>query len=156
MSIYASAGSVEEQTADMGTTSFTTKVVYGNSASLMIATRPSGYHSAPHRHDCEQLNWLQSGELWVFIDEAAYHLRAGDFLRIPAGEVHWSWNRSDTTPCTLIEVHSPGLHADPLVKTFAVGLHHDGEQPAFVGSPVNTFLPEDSSFDPTVAERQAK
>lgn len=155
MSIHASADSVEEQTADMGTTSFTTKVVYGNSASLMIATRPAGYHSAPHAHDCEQLNWLQHGELWVFVEDTAYHLRTGDFLRIPAREVHWSWNKS-VEPCTLIEVHSPGLHADPLVKAFAVGLHRDGEVPDFLGSPVNEFLPEGSSFDPAVAERQAK
>jgi mannose-6-phosphate isomerase-like protein (cupin superfamily) len=155
VSIHASADSVQEQTADMGSTSFTTKVVYGNSASLMVATRPADYHSAPHYHDCEQLNWLQNGELWVFVDEAAYHLRAGDFIRIPAGQVHWSWNKGDA-PCTLIEVHSPGLHADPLVKKFAVSLHRDGEVPDFLGSPVNTFLPENDSFDPSVAEQKAE
>lgn len=155
MSLFASKDAVSEQTADMGTTSFTTKVVYGNSASLMIATRPAGYHSSPHIHDCEQLNWLQSGDLWVFVETRAYHLHTGDFLRIPAGERHWSWNRS-AQPCTLVEVHSPGLHADPLVKAFAVSLHDEGEDPAFLGSPVNTFLTEDSDFDPSIAERHAR
>ncbi len=42
LSIFASADSVTEQTADMGTTAFTTKAVYGNASSLMIATRPGG------------------------------------------------------------------------------------------------------------------
>jgi len=36
LSIFASADSVTEQTADMGTTAFTTKAVYGNASSLMI------------------------------------------------------------------------------------------------------------------------
>jgi mannose-6-phosphate isomerase-like protein (cupin superfamily) len=155
VSIFASSAAVTEHTADMGNTSFTTKVVYGNSASLMIAARPAGYHSRPHYHDCEQLNWLQSGELWVFIEDRAFHLKVGDFLRIPAGERHWSWNKSNAA-CTLIEVHSPGLHADPLVESFAVGLHDEGETPNFLGSPVNTFLPDDSTFDQSIAEGKAE
>jgi mannose-6-phosphate isomerase-like protein (cupin superfamily) len=154
MSIYASGRSVPEQTADMGDTSFTTKVVYGNSSSLMIATRPAGYHSRPHVHECEQLNLLQSGELWVFVEDDAFHLAAGDFLRVPAGQIHWSWNKS-RAECTLIEVHSPGLHADPLVERFAVGLHGTDEIPAFLGSPANEFLPDDAAFDQSVAERKA-
>jgi quercetin dioxygenase-like cupin family protein len=154
MSIYASGDSVMERAADMGTTSFTTKAVYGNASSLMVATRPAGYHSQPHFHDCEQLNLLRDGQLWVFIEDQAIHLDAGDFLRIPAGKVHWSWNQSDQ-PCVLFEVHTPGLHADPLISSFAVGLHDPDEDPDFLGSPVNRFLPEGSSFDPSVAERQA-
>ncbi|MFI1568989.1 cupin domain-containing protein [Streptomyces sp. NPDC020490] len=155
MSLHASGDSVPRQTADMGTTSFTTQVVYGNSSSLMIATRPGGYHSLPHIHDCEQLNWLQSGDLWVFIEDRTFHLKAGDFLRIPASARHWSWNRSDE-PCTLVEVHTPGLHADPLVESYAIGLHDDGETPEFLGSPINSFLPPESDFDPSVAESKVK
>lgn len=155
MSIHATGYSVPEQTADMGNTAFTTKAVYGNASSLMIATRPAGYHSRPHFHDCEQLNWLSAGELWVFLGERAFHLRAGDFLRIPAGEPHWSWNKSDQ-PCTLVEVHTPGLQDDPLIKRFAVGLHDDGETPERLGSPVNTFLPDGDAFDPSIAERHSR
>jgi mannose-6-phosphate isomerase-like protein (cupin superfamily) len=138
----------------MGNTSFTTKAVYGNSSSLMIATRPVGYHSRPHVHDCEQLNWLQAGELWVFVNDRAFQLKTGDFLRVPAGEPHWSWNKS-AEPCTLIEVHTPGLQDDPLITSYAVGLFDPGETPRFLGSPVNEFLPDDSPFDPSVAESQA-
>lgn len=154
VSIFASADSVTEQTADMGTTAFTTKAVYGNASSLMIATRPGEYHSLPHLHDCEQLNWLQCGELWVFVENRAIHMRAGDFLRIPAGERHWSWNKT-TAPCTLVEVHTPGLHADPLISDYAVGLHEQDEIPHFLGSPVSQFLSADSDFDPAVAESGA-
>jgi mannose-6-phosphate isomerase-like protein (cupin superfamily) len=151
MSIHATSASVPEEVADMGTTAFRTKAVYGDASSLMIATRPAGYHSAPHRHDCEQLNWLQSGELWVFVLDRAIHMRAGDFLRIPADVLHWSWNRADE-PCTLVEVHTPGLQDDPLIKRFAVGLYDDGEIPAPLGSPVSEFLDADDPFDPSVAE----
>jgi mannose-6-phosphate isomerase-like protein (cupin superfamily) len=142
---------VPERTADMGNTAFTTKAVFGNSSSLMIATRPAGYHSLPHVHDSEQLNLLQSGELWVFVEDRAIHLEAGDFLRIPAAARHWSWNRADE-PCTLVEVHTPGLQADPLIAEFAVGLHDPEETPKFLGEPVNEFLSPDSDFDPSIAE----
>ncbi len=154
MSIHASGESVREEIADMGTASFTTKAVFGNASSLMIATRPAGYHSEPHRHDCEQLNWLQSGELWVFVVDRAIRMGVGDFLRIPADELHWSWNRSDG-PCTLVEVHTPGLQDDPLIKSFAVGLFEPSEPRAHRGSPVSEFLGAGSTFDPTVAESKA-
>jgi mannose-6-phosphate isomerase-like protein (cupin superfamily) len=154
MSIHASARSVPEDVADMGSASFRTMAVYGNSSSLMIATRPAGYHSVPHTHDCEQLNWLQSGELWVFVVDRAFHLRTGDFLRIPAGAPHWSWNKTGE-PCTLVEVHTPGMQHDGLISGFAVGLHDDGEPREFLGSPVTEFLPDDSTFDPAVAEKLA-
>lgn len=154
MSIHALSESVREEIADMGSASFRTKAVYGNASSLMIATRPSGYHSVPHTHDCEQLNWLQSGELWVFVEDRAFHMTTGDFLRIPAGALHWSWNKGGG-PCTLVEVHTPGMQHDALIAGFAVGLHDDGEQPDFLGSPVTEFLPEGSSFDPAVAEKLA-
>jgi mannose-6-phosphate isomerase-like protein (cupin superfamily) len=154
VSIHAAGDSVTEQIADMGNTSFTTKAVYGNASSLMVATRPPGYHSRPHFHDCEQLNLLQEGELWVFIEDRAVHLRAGDFLRIPEGKLHWSWNKGDK-PCVLIEVHPPGLHADPLIAEFAVGLHDPDETPSFLGSPVNRFLPDGEDYDTSVAESHA-
>ncbi|WP_329000212.1 cupin domain-containing protein [Kribbella sp. NBC_00709] len=151
MSIHATADEVREELADMGNTAFSTKAVYGNASSLLIATRPAGYHSRPHRHDCEQLNWLQSGALWVMIEDRAVLMQAGDFLRVPANARHWSWNKFDA-PAVLVEVHTPGLQDDPLVKAFAVGLFDDDETPAYLGAPVNEFLPEDTDFDPSIAE----
>lgn len=155
MPLHVPGDQVHEEVAAMGTTSFKTKAVYGNSASLMIATRPAGYHSRPHRHACEQLNLLRAGEVWVFIEERAFLLKAGDFLRIPAGAVHWAWNKSGA-PCEMVEVHSPGLQHDPTVSEFAVGLFDEQETPEPQGTPVNELLPADAGFDPAVVEKQAE
>ncbi|GAA0928166.1 cupin domain-containing protein [Pseudonocardia zijingensis] len=153
MPLHVSAADVPQQEGRVADMTLTTSAVHGNEASLMIATRPAGYHSKPHTHDCEQLNWLQAGELWVFIEDQAFHLRAGDFLRVPAGAVHWAWNRSESS-CTLVEVHAPGMQHDPSIAAFAVGLYAEQEVPAPSGTPVNRFLPEDSGFDPGIAEKQ--
>src|SRR5699024_9701981 len=118
---------------------FTTRLIHGRSASLMLAERPPAYHSEPHRHDCEQLNLMQSGELHIYTTDRAYCLRAGDVLRIPANVIHWSWNRSDH-PCTLIEVHAPGIHNDPLFTSFALGLFDDGAPAVAETGPRNEFV----------------
>lgn len=136
MSLFRSATEVPVGTVEMGTSSFTTTLVHGMSASLMVAERPSDYHSRPHKHACEQLNLLQSGELHVYCDERAYVLRPGDVLRIPADAVHWSWNRADE-PCVLIEVHAPGLQHDPKIEPFALGLFDADERPPRRAGPVN-------------------
>jgi len=109
--LYAQADQVPDTVVQMKVSGgeLHTKQVFGRDSSLMIASRSAGYHSLPHYHDCEQINYMQAGEIWVFVDETVYPLRAGDFLRIPAGAVHWAWNRSNSK-CELIEVHSPGLN----------------------------------------------
>ena len=143
MPLYAQADDVPVGTVDMKTTSFSTQLIHGLQASLMLAERPPGYHSAPHRHDCEQLNLMHSGELHIYTTESAYRLRAGDVLRIPANIVHWSWNRSEE-PCTLIEVHAPGIQDDPLFAGVAVGLFAEGEASPAAG-PHNEFVDVDRS-----------
>ncbi len=133
---------------DVRTGSMQTLFVYGNKANLMVATRSPGYHSYPHRHDCEQLNYLVEGELWVFIENQGYHLRPGDFLRIPGNVVHWAWNRG-TAPSTLIEVHAPVL--DPEARRGTVGLFADGEVPSVERSPAT----ERVDFDCEAVEHRA-
>jgi mannose-6-phosphate isomerase-like protein (cupin superfamily) len=110
MALHVPAGQVPALAIPMKVTGgeLRTKQVLGLQSSLMVASRSGGYHSLPHFHDCEQLNYVQAGQIWVFVEDTAYLLRAGDFLRIPAGAVHWAWNR-DRDDCELIEVHSPGL-----------------------------------------------
>src|SRR4051812_48980265 len=147
MSLFHRGEDLPVGRVDMGGTAFTTRVVHGHRASLMVAERPAGYHSRPHSHDCEQLNLLQSGALHVYCDERAYVLTAGDVLRIPAGAVHWSWNRADE-PCVLIEVHAPGLHRDPAIAPLAVGLFGPGEDAAGAG-PAN----EDVALPAAAIER---
>ena len=139
MALYRSAADVPVGTVDMKNTSFSTSLVYGRSASLMVAERPAGYHSRPHTHPCEQLNLLQAGELHVYCEERAYVLRPGDVLRIPPDAVHWSWNRAEE-PCVLVEIHSPGLQSDPLIADVAVPLFAEDEDAEPAGQPVNVFV----------------
>ena len=110
MALYVPAGQVPATVVPMKVSGgeLRTQQVFGLRSSMMVASRSGGYHSVPHTHDCEQLNYVQAGQIWVFVEDTAYPLRAGDFLRIPAGAVHWAWNR-DREDCELIEVHSPGL-----------------------------------------------
>src|SRR5215510_12084348 len=42
---------------------------YGNECSLMIASRAPGYHTTPHVHESEQLNYIQEGEIWFFVED---------------------------------------------------------------------------------------
>ncbi len=111
--LFVAADQIKEEVVEMKVAGgqLRTKQVLGQNSSLMVAARSAGYHSEPHAHDCEQLNYVQSGEIWVFVEATAYHLRAGDFLRIPPDAVHWAWNRS-AGPCELIETHTPGLDLD--------------------------------------------
>lgn len=103
-----------------------TKMVYGNDCNMMIAVRGSGYHSQPHIHDAEQINYVTGGEVWVFIENDGFLMKAGDLCRIPRNAIHWAWNRG-TEDVTLIEVHAPAC--DPLVRKNAVGLYFDHETP---------------------------
>jgi quercetin dioxygenase-like cupin family protein len=120
--------------------SMSTKMVYGNDCNMMVATRAPGYHSNPHRHDCEQINYVLEGEVWVFLENDAFLMKKGDFSRIPRDALHWAWNRGHTD-CVLIEVHAPAC--DPLIRKNAVGLYAEGEMPD-LSSAVKTFRTGDS------------
>jgi quercetin dioxygenase-like cupin family protein len=59
----------------------------------MMADRGAGYHTKPHVHDCEQWNYIISGEIWFFVEEHGYRCRKGDVMRIPRNRPHWAYNR---------------------------------------------------------------
>jgi quercetin dioxygenase-like cupin family protein len=122
MSLKAAGRAVPRRrvTLEAGT-AFETAFVSGKHVNLMIAHRPPGYHSRPHAHDAEQLNYVQEGEVWFFVGDRGWHLRAGDFFRVPRGAVHWMWNRT-ARPLVLIEAHAPSMADDPLFAAFAVRL----------------------------------
>jgi quercetin dioxygenase-like cupin family protein len=136
--LYASADQVREQVVSMRVSGgeLRTRQVLGQNCSLTVASRSPGYHSEPHAHDCEQLNYVQRGEIWVFIGQTAFHLAAGDFLRVPPGAVHWAWNRSQFA-CELIEMHTPGLVLDVV----------DAPRLVDEGEPVSAPVP--SRWEPT-------
>lgn len=104
------------------------RLVYGNESALAISVRQPGYHSAPHIHDYEQLNYIQQGEMWFFVHDKPYHVVTGDFLRIPRNVIHWSWVRSDE-PCLCYEVFSPTPPMKNMLMNKAEGLFDEGEVP---------------------------
>jgi uncharacterized RmlC-like cupin family protein len=112
-----------------------TQMVYGVGGSLLWAERPAGYHSTPHIHASEQLNWVIDGELWFFVEARGFVARRGDFFRIPEMLVHWAWNRSEQ-PCQVVEAHFPGMQHDPMMGDSPVALFDETETARVSGSPV--------------------
>jgi quercetin dioxygenase-like cupin family protein len=99
--------------------------IYGTQCGMMVATRASGYHSSPHKHVAEQLNYVMDGEIWIFVEREGFLLKKGDFLRIPSMAVHWAWIRSPES-CTMVEAFSP---AHWISREGTVGLLKDDEPP---------------------------
>ena len=126
-----------------GTGSLTSQFVYAESLNFMIARRGAGYHSRPHVHDCEQMNLLVEGRLWIFVEDRAYQLSSGDFFRVPRGARHWAYN--DAEDCLLVEAHAPLL--DPGSKEHAVALLPKGTS---VKAVCNLFVREDVSLNEQV------
>lgn len=108
-----------------------TRMVYGKSTSMVYARRPDGYHSSPHVHPAEQLNFVLEGELWMFVEDEAVLLEPGDFHRVPGMAVHWA--KVEDGPCVLVEAHSPPYVGDDELagedKEHVVGLFADDEEP---------------------------
>src|ERR1700730_15682866 len=94
--------------AAVGKSVLRSQKVYGVETSIMFAERASGYHTSPHMHDCEQMNYIVSGEIYFFVDGRGYRCKAGDVMRIPRNKVHWAWNRGNET-AVVFESHSPPL-----------------------------------------------
>ncbi|MDF2117144.1 cupin domain-containing protein [Roseiarcaceae bacterium H3SJ34-1] len=124
------------------------QIVYGSDMSLMIATRQPGYHSKPHVHDCEQLNYVLQGELLVFIGDKGFLVRQGDAFRVPRNVVHWSWVRGDV-PSILLESHAPPLIGDPGFDRTATSLI-DAEENVEPSARIGSNWPRD--FDREAAE----
>jgi quercetin dioxygenase-like cupin family protein len=120
------------------------KKVYGNEVSFMYAIRKGGYHSFPHSHDAEQINFCLEGELWIFVDEDGFLLKKGDFHRVPRNAIHWAWNRTDQD-IILLEAHTPPLISfpnNPEAEALYVGLFDEKETPNLVGKAANLFKEE--------------
>ncbi|HTH96453.1 MAG TPA: cupin domain-containing protein [Stellaceae bacterium] len=105
-------------------------LVYGQDSALAISLRNGGYHSSPHIHDYEQINYIQEGEMWFFVHDKGYHVKKGDFLRIPRNAIHWSWVKTEE-PCLCHEVFCPPPPQTKRKASDAAGtaLLDDGEEP---------------------------
>ncbi len=107
------------------------KMVFGSDTSIMIARREQGYHSKPHYHDSEQMNYVMEGSVWLFVGDQGYRAVKGDIVRIPRNAVHWAWVR-DKGGCILFESHTPPLTGDAKMKKGALSLLGPGESRAKV------------------------
>src|ERR1044071_6395966 len=152
MSLHAKNSEVPQaqrvQTGEAGTGSMVVKKGYGNECSLMIAVRAPGYHTKPHAHESEQINYVLEGEIWFFVEDRGFHCRQGDFQRIPANKTHWAWNRSEKD-AVVIEAHAPGL-VGLKAASGAVALFADSETPQVRRPGINEFV----SFDAAAVENK--
>jgi len=99
----------------------TAQVVYSPKASIMVTTRSPGYHSRASAHEGDELDYVTAGEMWLFIGKTGFKVKAGDFVRIPGGEMHWAWVTGNE-PCTMIHVHTPPFIGNPGAANTAVGM----------------------------------
>jgi quercetin dioxygenase-like cupin family protein len=130
-----------------------TQRVYGMENSIMFAERGPGYHTKPHRHDCEQINYVVSGEIWFFVDDQGYRCRKGDIMRIPRNKVHWAYN-CGSEDAVLIESHCPPLIGNNAeARTTAVPLLGSDEDVGEVKYAVNIVVPLDPAWVAEVEER---
>ncbi|MBI4527958.1 MAG: cupin domain-containing protein [Deltaproteobacteria bacterium] len=145
MSLHVKSSEVPQrqrvQSGEAGEGSMVVRKAYGNECSLMIAARAPGYHTKPHVHESEQINYIMEGEIWFFVEDKGFHCKKGDFQRIPADKIHWAWNRSDKE-AVVAEAHAPCLIGGRAGEG-AVALFDDGEKPEVRGPGVNKFVPYD-------------
>jgi len=130
------------QKGETGEGSMVVRKAHGNECSLMIAVRAPGYHTKPHVHESEQINYILEGEIWFFVEDKGFSCKQGDFQRIPANKIHWAWNRADKNT-VVAEAHAPALIGGRSSEG-AVGLFDDGEAPQVRGPGINKFVPYDA------------
>ena len=129
----------------------TARMVFGSDTSIMIASRATGYHSKPHYHDSEQMNYVVSGSVWFFIGERGFRAAKGDIVRIPRNAVHWAWVK-EPGGCTLFESHTPPLIGDEKMSKGAFSLLGPDENRAKVKAVKNLWAKVD---DIEAIERRA-
>jgi mannose-6-phosphate isomerase-like protein (cupin superfamily) len=126
------------------TAAFNLQMISGMESSVMIANRDGGYHTKPHFHDSEQINWIMEGEIWFFVDGRGFRCKPGDFMRIPRGKTHWAWNRGPAK-CRILEVHTPPLTGEADLNSACLRLlGSDDDQSKYRGVP-NQWGPFDQA-----------
>jgi quercetin dioxygenase-like cupin family protein len=128
------------------------QMVFGSDTSIMIAERETGYHSKPHYHDAEQMNYVVSGSIWFFIEDRGYKAVQGDIVRVPRNAVHWAWVR-EPGGCTLFESHTPPLTGDEKMQKSAVSLLGPGENVADIKGVKNLWASIDKATMDAVEAR---
>ena len=120
-----------------------TQFVYGASCAMMVATRDDGYHSRPHRHRAEQINFVIAGEIWVFVEHQGFLARQGDFYRIPANAVHWGWNLGGQR-VTTAQAFAPPV--DPYTRKNTVDLFDMSESRTLTDHCATEYIEDESGY----------
>jgi mannose-6-phosphate isomerase-like protein (cupin superfamily) len=129
------------------------QLAYGNETSFMFAERGPDYHTRPHQHDAEQMNYIISGEIWFYVDGRGYRCGPGDVMRIPKNKVHWAWNRGNEN-AVLIETHSPPLIGNNAeARALSVPLLGPSEDKEKVPYVVNVVVPMDPKDVAAIEQR---
>jgi quercetin dioxygenase-like cupin family protein len=133
------------------------RMAEGVEMSLMLASRDPGYHTRPHYHDAEQINYILDGEIWFYVDGNGYRCVKGDVMRIPRNKIHWAWNRAQA-PCSVLEAHSPPLTADQRVRDVLVSLRGPDEVDSAVQRVDNIHVdyPDGSKIEDRAAEESGE
>ncbi len=128
--LHVSGKAVTEYAAsggDPSTVQSYRRKAFGYNGSIMVAGRASGYRSAPHVHDSEQLNYQITGELYIYVENKVFFLKEGDFLRVPANTIRWASSEPDKKRSELFEFHSPALTKGSVWQSDIVALFDEGE-----------------------------
>jgi len=113
-----------------GPANMKTQWVGGSNVSIMVSSRQPGWHTLPHTHECEQMMYVISGHGWFFIEEEGFEFGPGDFFRVPANEIHWSWLRDEGVE--YLQIHTPGLDIPIGEESRVFLLREDEEDPVLV------------------------
>ena len=119
------------------------KCVYGQQTSWMFAERGPDYHTRPHQHDAEQMNYVVSGEIWFYVGGRGYKCGPGDVMRIPKDHVHWAWNRGTETAMVIESHAAPLIGNNAEARSISMPLLGPDEDPEQVQYVVNKVVDMD-------------
>ncbi len=90
---------------------------------------PAGNHSEPMAHEGEEIFYIVSGEITLYLEDESVILKQGDTAHFPSTKVHRTWNHSKHTTtifhvCTM-DVFGGNDHVSPAFpsKSLAVTKH---------------------------------
>lgn len=84
--------------------------VEGAATAYRVTIEPNQVTNTSYHRVAEELYYVLAGAGVAVLDGMAYHLKAGDFLRLPPGVTH----RFETSDLglTLLDIHVPGCRPD--------------------------------------------
>lgn len=98
----------------------------GTATAYRVTIEPNQVTNTSYHRIAEELYYVLAGAGVAYLDGMAYHLKSGDFLRLPPGVTH-RFKTTDSS-LTLLDIQVPGCRPDR--DTYFV----DETPPGFSGS----------------------